>query len=347
MSQLRRMVVAALLIGTVAAPSAQAAGTVRSAITLSAPASGEYGSTIKLSGRLWRYGTPYGIQGALVWLQRAPHGRTSWANITNTRTGANGTYGFDVIQAGAYDYRTVYTGSATYTIATSPTRYPVTTQKVPLDSIVTTDEYTGAMRVAGRVLPTPPNGTTVYLQRWDSAAQAWHTIEAGRTTGGGFGIAVNRPASVTAYRVVVAARSPYGIGISPARWFANYVWRGAFARPVSSNPPNHYAVPTAADNPRREEITVVVGNTPTTTVNIDTRGCKRIVTYTIAPPFDFTPVQLSLRTTRVLAEATLEPRRTATMTGEVLPAEQVVGFRHVSPDTQRAFDSTVLVLCTN
>lgn len=345
-----RKTVAVLAAGLVvtaglAAPAA-GAGSVRSSVSLTAPAAGGYATTITLSGRLWRTGTTAGITGATVMLQRTAHGGSAWGNLRSTRTGTNGTYSFQVTQTGAYDYRAYYAGSATYTMARSPVRYPVTTQRVPLDSIATTDSFTGAMQVRGHVIPAPPNGTVVTLQRLQSGA--WYAIESGRTTSGNVTIAVNRPAGTAGYRLMVPARSVYAGGASSARSFANYVWRGAFARPVvSSEPSGHYALPTPADNPRRDRITLVIGTASTTTIGIDTTGCKRIQTSTESPPWDIRTIHLSLNTARVVAAADLEARRIARMTGDLTSTEHVTGLRHVSEDRQIPVDSSVMVLCAN
>lgn len=329
-----------------AAP-AQAAG-LRSALALTAPSSGPYGATITLTGRLWRYGTAYGIVRAPVLLQRAPHGSGRWATLKSTTTGANGNYSFAVTQVGAFDYRAYYAGSTTYTPAISPVRYPATAYKVLLDSIATTDSFTGAMRITGRVLPAPPSGTVVQLQRWDG--RAWYTIEGGRTGGEKVTVTVNRPASTTSYRLLAPGHQPYVAGASAARSFANYVWRGAFARPLVSVDPAGYAVlPEPSANPRRDRVDIVAGNGRPTTAGINTSGCKQISTVTQSFSWEFRPIHLRLHTTtRVLAEVDLVPERTSeSLSAAVRPGESVVMFRHDNPDSVVAVASRVELLCAN
>lgn len=135
----RRIVIAlaasAALIAPVAAlaPAAHAAGTVRSAISLTAPSAAYYGTKITLSGVLWRYQTSTKIVGAKVTLQRASRGKANWTSIASLNTSSTGTYAFTVTQGLAYDYRTYYAGNATYTAAVSPVRYPVVMQRVFLE----------------------------------------------------------------------------------------------------------------------------------------------------------------------------------------------------------------------
>lgn len=211
-----------------AAPQAK----ITTAVSLTAPASGPYGSTIKLSGRLWRYGTTTGVNYATVQLQRTAHNKAAWATYKTAKTNADGTFAFSVVQSGAYDYRAYFAGSPVYTGALSPVRYPVTNQKVFFDSITTTNNTTGAMRATGRVYPAPPTGTIVYLQHWVVSARQWQTVGSGRTSSNAVTINLTRPASLMSYRLVVAARYPYGAGVSPTKGFANYVWRSAYARPI-------------------------------------------------------------------------------------------------------------------
>ncbi|WP_328996048.1 hypothetical protein OG394_15455 [Kribbella sp. NBC_01245] len=99
------------------------------------------------------------------------------------------------------------------------------------------------MRATGRVFPAPPTGTTVYLQHW--LASKWQTVGSGRTSGNGVTVNLTRPASYLSYRLVVAARYPYGAGISPTKGFANYVWRASFDRPLNgTSSGGSYSFPT-------------------------------------------------------------------------------------------------------
>lgn len=352
MSRLRSIVASAVLLAPIvatASPPAQAAGTVASAISLSAPASGTYGSNITLQGRLWRYGTSYGIGGALVWLQRKPHGQRTWANIKNARTASNGNYAFAVTQTGAYDYRTVYTGSVTYRVAISPTRYPVTNQRLTLESIITANADAGTVRATAYVYPLPPNGLPVYLQRWNSEAAVWHNLAIGRTSGGKVTVSVNRPGSVNAYRLVIPARSPYGPGITAAKWFAHYVWRGALVKGVTLFA-GHGAVvvPTAAQNPRRDRATQDTEHQYFTRFRVDSTGCKRAQT-TSSGPTGQPQVKLELMTERGYLGTTTMYSAPVQMAGDLGPNDTWVQH-FVDNFANNAYTSvyvSFLLLCAN
>ncbi|MFF0264055.1 hypothetical protein [Kribbella sp. NPDC004536] len=216
---------AALLV----VPSAQAAASATS-ITLSAPASGAYGSTIKLTGLVRKSGTTTGLSGATIYLQRSVHGRARYGNLLKGRTTSTGAYTFAVQQVSAYDYRVYFPGSSGHARAFSPVRYPVTTQVVAFDTITTTNATTGQLTATGRVVPTPPNGTLVYLQRYSKDSRTYVNQAIGRTTAGKATIVATRHGSVDAYRLLVAARGPFGAGVSTAKSFSHYVWRGAFTK---------------------------------------------------------------------------------------------------------------------
>lgn len=212
------------------APTAQGVGSVRSSVSLSTPASGAYGSTIALTGKVWRTGTTTVVPGATVYLQRSVHGQGRYGNLTSTRATSAGTFAFSVKQVGAYDFRAYYPGSATYSRAYSPVRYPVTNRHLALQSIATANADTGMLRVTGYATPNPPNGTRVYLQRFSTETKAWYTIGTGATSSGKFIINTTRPGSTSSYRLVGGASYPYGPGTTTARQFAHYVWRGAFTK---------------------------------------------------------------------------------------------------------------------
>ncbi|MFC0629518.1 hypothetical protein ACFFGN_35980, partial [Kribbella deserti] len=210
--------------GLVMVPSAQGAGSVRSSVSLAAPASGVYGSTIKLTGTVWRTGTTTKLPGATVYLQRSVRGQNRYGNLTSTRTTSTGTFAFSVTQVSAYDYRAYYPGSATYTRAYSPVRYPVTNRYLAIESMSTTDADLGKLRAIGKSVPSLPDGSMVYLQRYSTDTRAWTTVAGGKSTAGRATIDATRPGSNDTYRLVTGSYWPYGPGTSTARQFAHYVW---------------------------------------------------------------------------------------------------------------------------
>ncbi|MFC0625993.1 hypothetical protein [Kribbella deserti] len=212
-------------------PSAQGAGSVASSVSMAAPASGVYGSTIMLTGRVTRSGTSTGLSGVTVYLQRSVRGQGRFGNLASTRAGSTGAFTFSVVQTSAYDYRAYYPGSATYARAFSPVRYPVTNRYVALDSVVTTSSETGALSATGRAIPAPPDGTGLVLQRYSGEAGGWINVATGRTAGGKVTIsAVVRPGSSGTYRLATASLYPYGPGTSASRFLEHFVWRGAFTK---------------------------------------------------------------------------------------------------------------------
>lgn len=105
-------------------------------------------------------------------------------------------------------------------------------QQVTIGSLVTANQTTGLVRATGQVRPVPPNGTTVYLQRWDTVAKSWAMVGAGKTATGAVTVNGYRPGSVATYRLMVPARPSYGTGYSASRGLTHYVWRGAFTKNV-------------------------------------------------------------------------------------------------------------------
>lgn len=232
----------AALIAPVAAfaPAANAAGTAdpvlaagstRSAVSLTAPTAAPYGAQITLSGVLWRYGTQTKIAGSKVTLQRSLRGKNVWGSLASVNTAINGTYKFTVTQTVAYDYRAYYAGNATYTAAVSAVKYPVVMQKVLLDSVKTVSYDTGVLRGTGRVYPATAN-KRVYLQRYNPTTKAWGNIASKTTSGNTFSIDAKVGASTGQYRLSVPVTVPYGAGVSAARTLSHYVWRDLFKKPV-------------------------------------------------------------------------------------------------------------------
>ncbi|MFF0265569.1 hypothetical protein [Kribbella sp. NPDC004536] len=217
------------LVSLVMIPAAQGAGSARVSVSLAAPASAAYGSTIKLTGRVTRYHTTTGVRSASVVLQRSVHAKNHYGNLASTRTSSAGSFAFSVKQVAAYDYRIYFPGNSTYARAYSPVRYPVTNRAQTIDSIATTNADLGELTVTGHATPAPANGAIVALQQYLPSYRVWATIASGKTSAGKVAIKVNRPGSVAAYRLMIGSVSTYGPGISPAKSFAHYVWRNAFA----------------------------------------------------------------------------------------------------------------------
>ncbi|MFC0624812.1 hypothetical protein [Kribbella deserti] len=216
-------------VGT--ADPVMAAGSTRSAVSLTAPTAAPYGAQIALSGVLWRYGTSTKIAGSKVTLQRSLRGKNVWGNVASINTTATGTYKFTVTQTVAYDYRAYYAGNATYTTAVSAVKYPVVMQRVLLDSVATVNYNTGILRATGRVYPAT-TGKQVYLQRYNPATKAWSNIAAKTTSGNTISVDAKVGGSTGQYRLSVPVTMPYGAGVSAARTLSHYVWRDVFKKPV-------------------------------------------------------------------------------------------------------------------
>lgn len=274
---------AALVVpGVVTAPTATAAGSVRSAVSLTGPSYGTYGSTVALTGKLWRYGTHTVISGHTVVLQRSVHGRNTWGNLTSKRTSSTGTFAFGVTLNGSYDYRAVYSGSPTYTSAASAKLFPAVQRQVYLDSIRTIDyggdHGAGTLRVNGRVYPALAKGTPVYLQRYSTSTKTWSTIGRSSASGAnGVSVSARVKGSVASYRLSVPASAPYYGNLSRSVGFAHYVWRGVYHKPViaaggSGNPWYRVIAPTR-DNPYRSSAELGADRNGSSWVDVNTAGC--------------------------------------------------------------------------
>lgn len=344
-------VIAALAAGSNIPAQASTSAKVLTAASLNSPASGPYGSAIWLTGTLWRYGTSTKVAGATVYLQRSPHGRNTWVNLRSAVTNSSGGYAFAVSQAGAFDYRARYYGSATYTGALSRVRYPVTTQKVLFDGISTTSYSTGAVKATGRVYPTPPNRTPVLLYRWDAAARKWVGVATGYSSGNAVTINTVRPASVASYRLIVGARAPWGAGLSAPRTFAHYLWRGIFARPVNgATGPGRYYVLPPNESPTRTRVGVDVDpGSSSFILAMNTTGCRRFVAVT-TPQYVPAPVTLIWDSDRLLTQAQLvqsSPPHQADY--ELFPGEDELRLWINNPNTTVTAElgSDIKVLCSN
>ncbi|MFF0265286.1 hypothetical protein [Kribbella sp. NPDC004536] len=248
---------------------------------MSAPYSGVYGSTIRLSGAVSRTGTSTKLRGVAVYLQRSVHGRRQFHTLAGTHTNASGAFVFSVKQLSAYDYRAYFPGTSRYRPAFSSVRYPVTTRYIALDSIATVDAFSGELRATGHAYPHPASGSLVYLQRYISTSKTWTNVATGKTTSTGqVTISGVRPGSISAYRLVIGSQGAYGAGISTAKSFAHYVWRGAFAKPYHVTGAGQFTLPTAADNPRRDVFYVEQhGADSFLYITPDVTGCKQASSY--------------------------------------------------------------------
>ncbi len=284
----RRIIVAlattALIAPVVATAPANAAGTVRSAVSLTAPTSGVYGSSINLTGTAWRYGTSTRLVNATIWLQRSVHGKNTWSNLKSTRTSATGTFAFSVQQVTAYDYRAYYGGSPTYTANVSAVRYPAVLQKAAISYMTDVNWELGTLEIAAGVEPMPPRGTRIWVQRYDAVNKVWRNYISGIAQGGTFHTIMrgNFPGSVGKYRVYAPLRYPYAAGYSAPVTYAHYKWRGVFAKPLLDsggigNP--EFDVLSAEDDPYRSGAEAFADLGGTVWADINTSGCVAVEGY--------------------------------------------------------------------
>jgi hypothetical protein len=280
------LIAAAVILPGAIASQAQAAGSVRSAVSLSGPAYGTYGARVALTGKLWRYGTSTVISGHPVVLQRSVHGRNVWGNLTSKVTSSTGTFAFGVTLNGSYDYRAVYAGSPTYTSAVSGKVFPAVKRQVFFDSIKTTDHGgdhgAGTLRVTGRVSPVLPTGTPVYLQRYSTSTKTWSTIGRSAAAGtSGVSVSAKVKGSVASYRLSVPALAPYYGNVSRSVGFAHYVWRGVYHKPVlgsgGSGDPWYRLIAPTQSNPYRSSAELGADRNGTSWVDVNTTGCVQLM----------------------------------------------------------------------
>lgn len=213
------------------------AGSVRAAVSLTTPPVGAYGTNARFSGTAWRYGTQTKLAGATIVLQRSPHGKAAWSNLTSAKTTTTGTFAMGVTLSGGYDYRAYYAGSATYTTAVSAAKYVYVAWKVILDGLSTTNNAqansnNGTLNAKGRIYPAPPTGTHVWLQKYDAASKTWKNFMSGKTSGNSIAVKGDVRGNVNTWRLQVASRGWYFTGSSNSKLFAHYVWRGGFSRGI-------------------------------------------------------------------------------------------------------------------
>lgn len=204
--------------------SADAAGSVTTAVSLAVPGSAQYGRSVSMGGVLWRYGTTVHIADATIQLQRRIRGESAWTTTATTKTASDGTYRFTVVQSILVDYRAVYAGSTTFTSAASAVRHTVTIPVIDFRSLSSRTGSEVAM-VSAVVYPAPPLGTPVYLYRNEPGTSTWQLIDWGRVsdenTGGQLrGEArfqtLSRPGT-RMYRLTIAARDGYAAATSGTR----------------------------------------------------------------------------------------------------------------------------------
>jgi hypothetical protein len=272
---------AALVVPVVAAAPAGAAGTVKSAVSLTAPTSAPYGTTISLTGTAWRYGTTTKLVSATIWLQRSVHLKNTWSNVTSTHTSSTGTFAFSVKQVTAYDYRAYYGGSAVYTANVSAVRYPAVTQNIGSVSAADRNWDLGTMAVGGTLYPVAPAGVTIWVQRYDTVNKVWKNYFSGKADGANtFEIRGNVPGSVGTYRVYAPVRYPYAAGYSKPFVFAHYKWRGAFKKAtVATGGTNTPVFTVYAEDPNRTAADAFATSGGTVWADLNTVGCKRVRAY--------------------------------------------------------------------
>jgi hypothetical protein len=280
----QRMVVAAATIGAVVLPvvpntfeDAAAAGSVRAAVSLTAPTSGKYSTTVALSGTAWRYGTTTKLANATVWLQRSVHGKNTWSNLTSTRTSSTGTFSFPVVQRSAYDYRAYYGGSPMYTSALSGVVYPAVLQNLILNHLNDVNWTLGTLEASVHIAPVPPSGTQIWLQRYDAAAKVWRNYISGRSTGSQtLVIRGNVSGSVGTYRVYAPLRYPYGAGYTNAVSHSHVKWRGAFARTTPAGGSANWHFTVLPEDTARRTAVAIADKGGNVWADLNTSGCTRL-----------------------------------------------------------------------
>lgn len=329
-----------------ASPEAQTAKIVTAA-SLTGPAYGAYGSTVTLTGVLWRYGTSYRIGNSTVYLQRSPHGRATWSSVASGRTSGSGTFAFSVTQTGGYDYRALFRGSTTFAGALSNIRYPATTHKVILDSLSTTNSRTGTLRATGRVYPAVPKGQPVHLQ-YRLSNGSWRTAGSASGTGSAT-VSVNATAggSALSWRLYAPMRYPYGAGASAGRTLVHYVWRGAFGRPWNTyyHSNGTIRVWSKADAPARNLASYQLNYQGAVYTNVNTAGCLRITANGAAPAGNAGYVSIGLLNNGIpLDDARVNPGTSSQLSGDLRNTPQV-SFQVYSPNGTTQLQASLYALC--
>jgi hypothetical protein len=253
------------------------AGSVRTAISISMPASGPYGSLASIRGVLGRAGTGTYVGGQRLILQRATHGHRNWTSVKATQTWENGAYHFGIVLGRQFDYRVVYPGSRVYASSVSAVRWPLVTQKVTFRA-AEGGVWGGFIVAEGTRYPHDSRRWPVFLQRYDATANAWRNIgfqQAG--TDGRFSILANVPGGPAYYLIWAPAYGGYGAGVSPVVRHTTYSPRGTFVRPLlakgGTNQPTFAPYPPARD-PRRRLAAAYAAKGGTAWADVNVAGCK-------------------------------------------------------------------------
>ncbi len=273
---------ATLVVPALTAAPAGAAGTVKSAVSLTGPAIGVYGNSVTLTGTAWRYGTSTKLVNATIWLQRHEYGKTGpWYNVAPTHTSSTGTFAFSFTLGKRYYYRAYYGGSSTYTANVSAVHYMAIQQKVVARYLKDTNWTLGSMEGKTSIYPLPPKGTKVWLQRLASTGQ-WYNYISGLASGISNDVVIrgNVGGSVGTYRFYVPVVGVYSQNNSSSLTFAHYKWRGAFKKSTvatggSGDP--HFTVYT--DDATHTAADAYADPGGSVWADLNTVGCKRIRGY--------------------------------------------------------------------
>lgn len=291
MSFVKRAFIALTTIATLAVPMvatapADAAGTVRSAVSLTGPSIGTYGSTVALTGTAWRYGTSTKLVRATVWLERRlMYGSVpTWSRVVSTQTDSNGRFSFSVVLGTRYSYRAHYGGSPTYTANVSAIHDIAIQHRLIARYLKDVNWELGTLEGKVSVYPRPPAGTRIWLQRLGTDG-LWHDYISGRAVSGSNDVVIrgNVNGSVGKYRFYAPIVSPYSQGNSSTLTFAHYKWRGVFHRAVlgtggTGNP--QVDVAPATDDPYRSYAEAVADVGGTVWADLNTAGCAAIEGFT-------------------------------------------------------------------
>ena len=193
-----------------------AIGNGQTILTISAPATAVVTKNFTINGTL-SVGTA-GIDSQNITMQRSTDNAT-WANVTTTKTGADGRYQFSKNESatGTYYYRTAYGGNDTYTNAKSNV-VNVPVNKIPtqlsaaakLTAVAISKNFTinGALNTSDG---TPIKGATIQLQKNVSGTWTDVTGKTNTTTAlGAYSIGTSEPTpGPYQYRTTYAGNASY------------------------------------------------------------------------------------------------------------------------------------------
>lgn len=148
------------------------------------------GETVLFNGRLYRPDTLAGVAGETIWLQKLVG--TTWTNVRSATTLSDGSYSLSEVigDAGSFNYRASYAGSAIYEPTNSPP-VTITATKIPTSLALTVDKVKtvvdGIVNFTGKLTDLDTGGgvggQTVALQQLIGGA--WTTILTGSTASDG------------------------------------------------------------------------------------------------------------------------------------------------------------------